>query len=52
MAEPGMPDFATSIWFDLVMPSGTLRPIGDTLASAVDEGIKTTRVTESRQPPG
>src|SRR4029077_2942688 len=35
MAEAGMPDFDTSIWFGLVAPAGTPREIIDKLARAV-----------------
>jgi len=41
MAEAGMPDFDTSIWFGLMAPVGTPQEIVDKLARAVPEAIKT-----------
>jgi tripartite-type tricarboxylate transporter receptor subunit TctC len=52
MAEAGMPDFVTSIWFGLMAPAGTPRPIVDKLARAVDEAIKTPEVIASWRPQG
>src|SRR5712691_3143972 len=40
MAEAGMPDFDTSIWFGLMAPAGTPRPVIDVIARAVNEGLK------------
>jgi tripartite-type tricarboxylate transporter receptor subunit TctC len=40
MAEAGMPDFDTSIWFGLMAPAGTPAEIVDKLARAVPEAIK------------
>jgi len=40
MAEAGMPDFDTSIWFGLMAPAGTPSEIVDKLARAVPEAIK------------
>ena len=40
MAEAGVPDFDTSIWFGLMAPVGTPRPIIDKLAAAVNEALK------------
>jgi tripartite-type tricarboxylate transporter receptor subunit TctC len=40
MAEAGMPDFDTSIWFGLAVPAGTPRPVIDKLAAAVREASK------------
>jgi len=40
MAEAGMPDFDTSIWFGLMAPAGTPAEIIDKLARAVPEAIK------------
>jgi len=40
MAEAGMPDFDTSIWFGLMAPAGTRADIIDKLARAVPEAIK------------
>jgi len=39
MAEAGMPDFDTSIWFGLMAPAGTSPQIVDKLARAVPEAI-------------
>jgi tripartite-type tricarboxylate transporter receptor subunit TctC len=39
MAEAGMPDFDTSIWFGLMAPAGTSAEIIDKLARAVPEAI-------------
>ena len=44
MAEAGMPDFDTSIWFGLVAPAGTPRAIVDKLANAVKEAQKSPEV--------
>jgi tripartite-type tricarboxylate transporter receptor subunit TctC len=44
MAEAGMPDFDTSIWFGLVAPVGTPREIIDKLARAVAEAQKSEEV--------
>jgi tripartite-type tricarboxylate transporter receptor subunit TctC len=40
MAEAGVPDFDTSIWFGLMAPVGTPRPIIDKLSAAVNEALK------------
>ena len=40
MAEAGVPDFDTSIWFGLMAPAGTPQPIIDKLAAAVNEALK------------
>lgn len=44
MAEAGMPDFDTSIWFGLVAPAGTPREIVDKLSRAVAEAQKSEEV--------
>ncbi len=44
MAEAGMPDFDTSIWFGLVAPAGTPREVIDKLARAVGEAQKSDEV--------
>src|SRR5579871_1014721 len=40
MAEAGVPDFDASIWFGLMAPAGTPRPIVDKLAAAVSAALK------------
>jgi tripartite-type tricarboxylate transporter receptor subunit TctC len=44
MAEAGMPDFDTSIWFGLMAPAGTPRPVIDKLAGAVREALASNEV--------
>ncbi len=39
MAEAGVPDFDASIWFGLMAPAGTPRPIVDKLAAAVSQAL-------------
>jgi tripartite-type tricarboxylate transporter receptor subunit TctC len=39
MAEAGMPDFETGIWFGLMAPAGTPREVIDKLARAVPEAM-------------
>jgi tripartite-type tricarboxylate transporter receptor subunit TctC len=46
MAEAGMPDFDTSIWFGLMAPAGTPGAIIDKLAKAVTEAMKSTEALE------
>jgi tripartite-type tricarboxylate transporter receptor subunit TctC len=52
MAEAGMPDFSTSIWFGLVAPAGTPREIVDKLARAVAEATKSPEVVAAWKPQG
>jgi tripartite-type tricarboxylate transporter receptor subunit TctC len=52
MAEAGMPDFDTSIWFGLLAPAGTPRPIADKLARAVDEAMASKEVSEALRQQG
>jgi tripartite-type tricarboxylate transporter receptor subunit TctC len=52
MAEAGMPDFVTSIWFGLMAPVGTPRGIVDKLARAVAETIKAPDVIAAWRPQG
>ena len=40
MAELGMPDFDTSIWFGLMAPTGTPQEIIDKLARAVPDAMQ------------
>ena len=52
MAEAGMPDFETSIWFGLVAPLGTPKAIVDKLAKAVAEASHSPDVVASWKPQG
>ncbi|AMN40792.1 Bug family tripartite tricarboxylate transporter substrate binding protein [Rhodoplanes sp. Z2-YC6860] len=52
MAEAGMPDFVTSIWFGLMAPAGTPREIVDKLARAAIEAAKSPEVITSWRPQG
>jgi tripartite-type tricarboxylate transporter receptor subunit TctC len=52
MAEAGMPDFETSIWFGLVVPAGTPRPVIDKLAKAVAESTSAPEVAKAWEPQG
>jgi tripartite-type tricarboxylate transporter receptor subunit TctC len=52
MAEAGMPDFETSIWFGLVAPAGTPRDVVDKLARAVAEASNAPEVMASWKPQG
>src|SRR5229473_345414 len=40
MAEAGMPDFDTSIWFGLMAPADTPRPVIDMLARTINQALK------------
>jgi tripartite-type tricarboxylate transporter receptor subunit TctC len=40
VSESGLPGFNTSLWFGLVAPAGTPRPIIDKLAGALNEALK------------
>ena len=40
MAEAGMPDFDTSIWFGLMAPAGTPREIIDKVSTLVNAFLK------------
>jgi tripartite-type tricarboxylate transporter receptor subunit TctC len=44
MAEAGMPDFDTSIWFGLMAPAGTPGEVVDKLARALNEALKSQEV--------
>ena len=52
MAEAGMPDFDTSIWFGLVAPVGTPKPIIDKLAKAAGEATAMPEVIKAWEPQG
>ena len=44
LSEEGLQDFEAPLWFGLMAPTGTPRPIVDKLAQAVNEAIKTSEV--------
>jgi tripartite-type tricarboxylate transporter receptor subunit TctC len=52
MAEGGLPDFDTSIWFGLMAPSGTPRDVVDKLARAVGEALRSDEATRMLQAQG
>jgi len=52
MAEAGLPDFDTSIWFGLMAPAGTPRPVIDKLAGAVREALQSNEVVMAWRPQG
>ena len=52
MAELGMTDFDTSIWFGLVAPAGTPRQAIDSLARVVREARQSSEVVNAWQPQG
>jgi tripartite-type tricarboxylate transporter receptor subunit TctC len=52
VAEAGVPDFDTSIWFGLMAPLGTPRPIVERLESAVNEALKSDAVIASLKAQG
>ncbi|HEY2136213.1 MAG TPA: tripartite tricarboxylate transporter substrate binding protein [Xanthobacteraceae bacterium] len=47
MAEAGVPDFDTSIWFGLMAPAGTPRAIVERIAGAVNEALRSEEVRRS-----
>ena len=52
MAEAGMADFDTSIWFGLMAPAGTPRPVINKLAGAVREALASNEVVTAWRPQG
>jgi tripartite-type tricarboxylate transporter receptor subunit TctC len=52
MAEAGIPDFDTSIWFGLMAPAGTPREIVDKLARAADETLRSNEALTSLKAQG
>jgi tripartite-type tricarboxylate transporter receptor subunit TctC len=44
IAESGLPDFESSVWFGLLAPAGTPRPIVDKLAAAANKALKSDEV--------
>jgi len=47
MAEAGMPDFDTSLWFGLLAPAGTPRATIDKVASAADKAMHAPEAIET-----
>ena len=52
MAEAGVPDFDTGIWFGLMAPVGTPQPIVDKLTAAVNEALKSDEAKTSYKAQG
>jgi len=52
MAEAGLPDFDTSIWFGLMAPVGTPQAVIDKLGRAVNEALKADEVVASLRAQG
>jgi tripartite-type tricarboxylate transporter receptor subunit TctC len=52
MAEAGMPDFETSIWFGLMAPVGTPRDIIDKLAVAVPQAMSSNEAVAAMRSQG
>jgi len=52
MAEAGMTDFNTSIWFGLVAPAGTPKPVVDKLAKATADATAAPEVAKAWEPQG
>jgi tripartite-type tricarboxylate transporter receptor subunit TctC len=46
MAEAGVPDFNTPLWFGLMAPAGTPRPIVDKIAAAANKGMHAPEAVE------
>src|SRR5262245_20498501 len=52
MAEAGLDDFDTSIWFSLLAPAGTPRDIVDRLARALNDTVKSSDVIDKLKAQG
>ena len=52
MVEAGVPDFETAIWFGLVAPAGTPRPVIDKVAKAVNEATAAPETAKAWEPQG
>lgn len=52
MAEAGMPDFDTSLWFGLLAPAGTPRATIDKVASAADKAMHAPEAIETLKTQG
>jgi tripartite-type tricarboxylate transporter receptor subunit TctC len=46
VSESGLPGFNTSLWFGMVAPAGTPRPIIDKLSGAINEALKSDEVAK------
>jgi tripartite-type tricarboxylate transporter receptor subunit TctC len=52
LAESGMPNFNTSLWFGLLAPAGTPRPIVDRLAATTRQAMHTPAALAALRPQG
>jgi tripartite-type tricarboxylate transporter receptor subunit TctC len=52
MAEAGLPDVNTSLWFGLLAPIGTPRPIVDKLAAAASQAMHSPAAIKALRPQG
>ncbi len=52
MAEAGIPDFDTSLWFGLLAPAGTPRPVIEKLADAAQKAIHASHTVETLRKQG
>jgi tripartite-type tricarboxylate transporter receptor subunit TctC len=52
LEEQGMSDFDTSLWFGLLGPAGTPRPIIDKLADAAPKALETQKAQEALRKQG
>lgn len=52
MKEAGLPDFETGLWFGLMAPAGTPKPIIDKLNAAGNEALKAEEVSKALTPLG
>ncbi len=52
MAEAGLPDFETSVWFGLVAPAATPRPVIEKLAAAANRALKSDDVVSKLRTQG
>ena len=52
LEEEGMPDFDTSLWFGLLSPAGTPRPVINKLAGAATEAMQTPQAQEALRKQG
>jgi tripartite-type tricarboxylate transporter receptor subunit TctC len=52
MAEAGLPDFEVNVWFGLMVPAGTPRPVIDKLAAAANGALKSDEVVKKLRASG